>query len=105
MKKLLGVIEENMSDPAFSIEQLSSEAGLSRSQLFRKLKALTGDTPTLFVRNLRLRRAKQLLEQRYGNVNEVAFKVGFNNTSYFFKCFKERFGVTPGEVMNKVKGE
>ena len=71
---------------------------MSRSQLYRKLKALTGQTPTLFLRKIRLERGRELLEQDYGNVSEVAYAVGFKDAGYFAKCFREAFGTLPKEV-------
>jgi AraC-like DNA-binding protein len=70
---------------------------MSKMQLYRKLKALTGQSPSEFVRNLRLKRAASLISQRSGNISEIAYTVGFNNLSYFAKCFKELYQVTPSE--------
>ncbi|MEM7039319.1 MAG: helix-turn-helix transcriptional regulator [Bacteroidota bacterium] len=70
---------------------------MSRVQLHRKLKALSGQTTTEFIRTIRLKRAAQLLEQNFGTVAEVAYAVGFGNLSYFSKCFKAQFGVSPSE--------
>jgi len=71
---------------------------MSNIQLYRKLKALTGSTPNDLIRNMRLERAGSLLRQRGGNVAEIAYQVGFNNLSYFAKCFREKFGLTPKQV-------
>jgi AraC-like DNA-binding protein len=72
--------------------------GMSRSQLHRKLSALTGFSPNEVIRNMRLERAKQLLEQKAGNASEIAYMTGFNSPAYFAKCFKDYFGLTPSEV-------
>lgn len=93
------IIEENLGDESFSVEQLSRALALDRTQLFRKLRALTGQNPSRFIRTIRLKRAKQLLEGKVGTAAEIAFMVGFSSSSYFSKCFKEEFGKTPGEVM------
>ena len=69
----------------------------TRIFLKRKLKALTGQTPSEFIRTIRLKKAAKLFEQNFGNVAQVAFKVGFNNLSYFAKCFKELYKVAPSD--------
>ncbi len=101
IKKLIERIEKNLSDPDFSIEALIDEANLSRSQLHRKLKALTGMSATEFIRSIRLKRAAQLLEQHYGTIAETVYAVGFNNLSYFSKCFQKQFGSTPKEYIDR----
>lgn len=91
-------IEENMDDETFGVVELSQKVALSRSQLHRKLKALTGHGPNEIVRHMRLERAKELLEKRAGNASEVAFQVGFNSLAYFSKCFSDYFGYSPSEL-------
>lgn len=98
IRKVMEVTEDNLKDPSFSVERLSEEVGISRKHLHRKLVALAGQTPNEFIRIFRLKTAMQLLQQRSGTVKEVAFAVGFNNLSYFAKCFREEFAVSPGEV-------
>jgi YesN/AraC family two-component response regulator len=97
LKKLLGLIEEHMEDENFSIEDFSREAGYSRMQFYRKIKALAGQTPSQFVRTIRLKRAAQMLIKKSDNVAQIAYAVGFANVAYFNKCFKDQFGVTPGQ--------
>jgi transcriptional regulator GlxA family with amidase domain len=70
-------------------------------QLFRKLKALTNSTPSEFIRLIRLKRAAKLMDQNYGNVAQITYEVGFNNLSYFAKCFKEFFGQSPSDYMKE----
>jgi signal transduction histidine kinase/DNA-binding response OmpR family regulator len=96
--KVVSIIEKNMGEPSFCVENLSREAAMSSVQLYRKLKAVTGSTPNELIRSMRLDRASSLLRQRGGNVAEVAYQVGFSNLSYFSKCFREKFGHTPSEV-------
>lgn len=91
-------IIKNLSDSDFSVETLSSEMGLSRVQLYRKVKAITNHTPVEFIRIVRLRRAESLLKQGGRTVSEVSYEVGFSSPSYFSKCFKEYFGRLPGDV-------
>lgn len=96
--RLKKVLSEFMSDESFSVEQLSREMGMSRTQLHRKLRALLDTSASEFIRNYRLDQAKQLLEQNAGSVGEIAYRVGFGSASYFTKCFTERFGVSPKVV-------
>ena len=77
--------------------QLSQSLGMSRSQVFRKVKALTGQSPSVFVRAVRLERAKELLQTTDLNVTEVAYEVGFSTPAYFSDAFLEAFGVRPSE--------
>lgn len=98
LDKISKIIEENISNEDFSIEELSLNLGLSRSQLHRKLTALTNMSASQFVRNFRLNRAKLLLEGHAGSISEIAYMVGFNSPIYFNKCFKEYFGITPSEM-------
>ena len=98
IQKVLNHIYENLSDPNLSVESLSSELHLSRSQFYRKIKTLTGQTANQFLRNIRLQKSKQILESGSTNVSEVCYKVGFSSPSYFTKCFKAQFGILPTEV-------
>ncbi len=100
LKKLHDIIEENISNPDLSIEELSEKFFMSRIHLFRKIKALTGEAPSLFLRSYRLKRATQLLKQKSGNITEIAFQVGFSNSAYFTKCFREQFHQTPSEFIS-----
>ncbi len=88
-------VEENMGREDLSVEQLSRELGMSRVNLYKKLLAITGKTPIVFIRTIRLKRAAQLLRESQLNVSEVAYQVGFNSTKYFNKYFKEEFGMSP----------
>ncbi|SFD10488.1 hybrid sensor histidine kinase/response regulator transcription factor [Algibacter pectinivorans] len=101
IQKVLSYISENMSDSDLSVEVLASQLNLSRSQLYRKIKSLTGQTVNEFLRKLRIQKAKQILETGNSNISEVCYKVGFSSPSYFTKCFKAHFGILPTEV--KVK--
>lgn len=99
IKKALDVVEANLSDEDFSVEKMGRALLLDRTQLFRKLKAITGQSPSQFIRSIRLKHAYQLLSGRTATVGEIAFSVGFSSTTYFNRCFKEEYGQTPGEVM------
>ncbi len=98
LQKVLDTIENQLDDETFSVVELSQTMALSRSQLHRKLKALTNKSPNQIIRDMRLQRAHDLLEKKAGNASEVAFMVGFNSLAYFSKCFKDRFGKPPSEV-------
>lgn len=88
---------QNMGDSTFGVDQLSHELGLSRAQVYRKIKALTGCSPVELIRKTRLKRADQLLKSGGRTVSEVLYEVGFTSSSYFAKCFKEEFGRLPSE--------
>ena len=94
-KDLQNTIEKNLSDPEFNVDQLHKKLYMGRTSLYRKILALTGETPTQFIRSYRLQRAAQLFKANFGNVTEVAFAVGFSNTAYFARCFKEKFHRSP----------
>lgn len=100
LEKVMQAIETYMGDPDFSMEKFGQEVSLSRMQLHRKLKALTGESPGDFLRTMRLQRARRLLESKAGNVSEIAYEVGFNNLSYFSKCYREQFGIAPNETIS-----
>lgn len=95
IQRAVKTVEDHISDPDFSVEELSREMGMSRVHLYKKLLALTGKTPIEFVRTIRLQRAAQLLEKSQLTVSEVAYQVGFNNPKYFTKYFKDQFQVLP----------
>lgn len=103
IQKVLNYIGENISDSDLSVELLASQVNLSRSQLYRKIKTLTGKTVNEFIRKIRLQRAKQILETGSSNIGEVCYKVGFSSPSYFTKCFKAHFGILPTEIEIKEK--
>jgi signal transduction histidine kinase/DNA-binding response OmpR family regulator len=98
LQKVQAAIEANLDNEQFSVEDLADIVAFSRSQLHRKLKALTDQSPTVIIRDFRLQRAKSLLEQGAGSVSEIALVVGFGNLSYFSKSFKTAFGVLPSDV-------
>lgn len=97
IEKLSKIIEANMSNEHFSVEILCGELGMSRSQLHRKLKAVTNQSTTEFIRNFRLQRAAELLKQDAGNIGEICYMVGFNSQNYFTKMFQNLYGKTPLE--------
>ena len=73
---------------------------MSKAQFYRKLTALTGMPPSIYLRTVRLVKAKKMIEEKQGNISEIAFSVGFSSPSYFAKCFKDEFGYTPSNFIN-----
>ncbi|MDO6603035.1 hybrid sensor histidine kinase/response regulator transcription factor [Arenibacter palladensis] len=98
IEKVLNYINNNIDDPDLSVEVLATNLNLSRSQFYRKIKALTNQTANEFLRNIRIERAKQIIEMGNTNISEVCYQVGFSSPSYFTKCFKAHFGILPTEV-------
>ena len=102
-KKLLNqireMIEENMVDSDFNVSMLQEKMGMGNKQLYRKLKAITGQTPVEYIRDMRMQKAAKLLKSGKFSVSEVMYTVGFSNSSYFSKCFSKAFGMTPTEFM------
>lgn len=99
LQRLMTVVEAHFHDESFSVEQLSEEMAMSRSQLHRKLHALTNESCSQFIRTFRLQRAMEMLKKKSGTVSEIAFGVGFGSPSYFNKCFLQQYGCTPSSVM------
>jgi signal transduction histidine kinase/DNA-binding response OmpR family regulator len=95
MKGLKKAVEKNMSEEEFGVDELAKGLYMSRATLNRKLRALTGESTNQFIQSYRLKRAAQLLKTNFGNVTEVAFEVGFSNSAYFSKCFKDKFHQLP----------
>ncbi|MBX2926389.1 MAG: tetratricopeptide repeat protein [Saprospiraceae bacterium] len=98
LQQVRAAVEAGMEDENFSVVELGAQIGMSRSQLHRKLSALTGHSPNEVIRNMRLERAKQLLEKKAATASEAAYMCGFSSPGYFSKCFKDYFGVLPSEV-------
>ena len=95
------ILRDNMADANYGVERLGTEMGMSRAQLYRKVKNLTGMTPIELMRKTRLAKGKQLLNSTDMTIAEIAYNVGFTSPSYFAKCFKEEFGRTPGDERNR----
>ncbi|UXP32684.1 response regulator [Reichenbachiella agarivorans] len=102
MQKAVAVIESNMSNSEFYVDDLGRELGMSRMQLYRKLKGLIGLSANEFIRSIRLKRAAQLIRQDEMNISEITYQVGFNDLQYFRDCFKKQYGVNPSEYAQDV---
>lgn len=96
--KFRDFVEKNMADSDLSVETIGAELGLSRVQLYRKVKALTGQSPVELLRTARLQKGRELLQTTDKNVSEIAYEVGFTAPSYFTKCFKDEFGISPSDL-------
>jgi YesN/AraC family two-component response regulator len=101
IENAIKIVETNITDADFSVEDLSRELGMSRVHLYKKLLALTGKSPLEFIRTIRLQQAAQLLKKSQLSVSEIAYKVGFNNPKYFTKYFKEEYKVLPSAYASR----
>jgi AraC-like DNA-binding protein len=99
LDKIQNLIDGNLSDPGFGVDELAENLEISRPTLYRKMLALTGRSPKKFIQAYRLKRSLEFLRTGYGNVTEVAYKVGFSNSAYFTKCFKETFHCLPSDFI------
>ena len=105
MDKVINLVMKNIANDNFSVEELGETIGMSRSNLFRKLKAITGQTPIEFIYFIRIKRSMELLLERKLNVSEIAWEVGFKNPSSFSKSFKKQFGKSPSQLLNEQIGK
>lgn len=101
LTKAMEIVETNLSNHAFDINQFATELGVSRTMLFTKIKAWTNNTPNEFINELRLKKAAVYFETSNMNISEVSYKVGFNNPKYFSKCFQKKFNMTPSNYIKK----
>lgn len=95
INNIINIVDNNISNPNLSIEDLVDQLAISRAQLYRKFSSVLGERPNDFIRKYRIKRAAQLIEQDFGNITQVAYEVGFNDLSYFSKSFKNVFNVKP----------
>ena len=105
LNKVKTVVEKNLSNPEYGVEEFASDMALSRFQLHRKLSALLNQSTTEFIRTIRLNFAIGLLKKRTGTISEIAYDAGFNNPTYFSISFKKQFGVSPSEYLNRLDHE
>ncbi|KEO75464.1 hybrid sensor histidine kinase/response regulator transcription factor [Anditalea andensis] len=98
LNQVIDILNLNLNNSQFGVEELSEKVGISRIQLYRKVKSLTNYTPNEFIKTFRLKKAKEMLEEKNFNINEISMEVGFSNPSYFTKCFKKHFGYIPSDV-------
>jgi DNA-binding response OmpR family regulator len=105
LQQIVAIVEEKMADADFNIDTVAETIAMGRTTFYRKFKGLTGLAPVEFVREMRLKRAKQYLDSGYGNISEIAYSVGFNNAKYFSTCFKAKFQVTPSDYLKQLGKE
>ena len=98
LKKITNTIHENLENDQFGVEELSEQIGISRSQLYRKIKLLRGKSISQFIREVRLEEAMKLLRDDVATTSEIAYRVGFGSPTYFHRCFRAYYGYSPGEV-------
>jgi signal transduction histidine kinase/ligand-binding sensor domain-containing protein/DNA-binding response OmpR family regulator len=101
VQKLLDVMEKHHTDPEFDVETLGKELGMSRTNLYRKLRTIINQHPTEFIQSFRLKKAVLLLQNNFGNISEVAYGLGFNSLTYFTRIFKKHYGLTPSEYVHQ----
>lgn len=102
LKKVIQVIEEKMADPQFNIDAVADTVNMARATFFKKFKSLTQQAPVEFVRDMRLKRAKQFLDAGAGNITEIAYTIGFSSSKYFSTCFRAHYGVSPSDYVRSL---
>ena len=103
LKNIMAYLEENLSKPQLSVEELSRHVGMSRSSLYSKLLQLTGETPVEYIRSVKLDKAAVLIEKSDMNISQIAYSVGFSTSNYFAKSFKQKFNMLPSEYLNTMR--
>ena len=101
LTQLMDYIEDNWNKPNFNVGNFSKELGYSKSQLYRKLKKLSGKSSNNFLRAFRLDKALGLLDKQNSNISEIAYETGFNSPAYFSKCFMDKYGILPSKYMQQ----
>ena len=101
MERIMKAVNENLSDSDFNVEKLASDVGISRAQLHRKMKEITGVSTSEFIRNIRLEQAARLIKEDKINLTQIAYTVGFTNQSHFSTIFKRQYGMSPSEYAAK----
>lgn len=103
LQKAFNIITQKISDPSFTVEAFADNLAVSRSLLHKKINALTGESPRDLIRRIRLKKAAELIEKKFGNLSEIALEVGYNNPANFSEAFKKQFGVSPSHYLNNSK--
>jgi len=98
LQKVIKIIHKNISEHSFGAAQLARELSLSESQIYRKLKAISGKSTAVFIRSIRLQKGKELIQTTDNTISEIAYEVGFNDPAWFSRAFKEEFGFAPSAI-------
>lgn len=101
MERIVNIVNQYLEDPSLNVQRLADEVGLSRVQLHRKVKALTGISTSEFIRNIRLKQAEKLLLDKQMNISQVAYALGFTNQTHFSTLFKKMYGLSPSDYINR----
>ncbi|WEK20931.1 MAG: two-component regulator propeller domain-containing protein [Candidatus Pedobacter colombiensis] len=99
LQKVIAIVEEHMTDPQFNIDAVAEMVNMARATFFKKFKSLTQQAPVEFIRDMRLKRAKQYLDAGMGNITEIAYSVGFSSAKYFSTCFRVYYGISPSDYL------
>ena len=105
MKRVMEIVNANISNSEFNITQMVDEVGMSRTQLHRKLKELTGFSAARFMQNIRMQQAMKLLKEKRVNVSQIAYSVGFSSQTHFSTTFKQYYGVSPTEYIRQLEAD
>ena len=103
LQQAYSIVSQNISNESFGVEVFAENLSVSKSLLHKKIVSLTGEAPVEFIRRIRLNKAANLIENKFGNLSEIALEVGFNNPAYFSECFKKQFGVPPSQYLRNNK--
>ena len=101
LTQLIDFVGQVWDQPNFHVNDFSNALGFSKSQLYRKLTKLTGQSPNKFLKEFRLHKALELLHKQNGNISEIAFETGFNSAAYFSKCFLDKYGILPSKYIQQ----
>ncbi len=101
LKEIIIIVEESMANPQFNIDSVAAAIGMGRTTFYKKLKGLTNMSPVEFVRDMRLKRGKQLMDAGENTISEIAYMVGFSSSGYFSTCFKEEYKISPSDYLKK----
>ena len=102
VEKVMNIVNEHISDSSFGVENLAYDIGMSRSQLYRKLNSIIGQTPREFITSIRLKKAMQLLDDNDLTIAEISCQTGFSDPAYFSNCFKKKYGKRPSEYAKHI---
>ncbi|RZK54913.1 MAG: response regulator, partial [Pedobacter sp.] len=103
LQKIIAIVEEHMTDPKFNIDAVAETVNMARATFFKKFKSLTQQAPVEFIRDMRLKRAKQYLDGGMGNITEIAYTVGFSSAKYFSTCFRTLYGISPSDYLKSIE--